>query len=51
MDQPYSVWADVLNKFHTSSDAIQALWLLTVAVTVLGTTWIVMRGLRDIVAA
>ncbi|MCB5174369.1 hypothetical protein [Microvirga lenta] len=51
MDQPYSVWADLLNKFHTSSDAIQALWLVAVPGMVLGVTWLVVRGLRDIVRA
>ncbi|HZH53777.1 MAG TPA: hypothetical protein VEZ16_18075 [Microvirga sp.] len=51
MDQPYSVWADLLNKFHTSSDPIQALWLVAAPVTVLGVTWLVMRGLRDIAVA
>ena len=28
MDQPYSAWADRLNKFHTSSEWIQVLWLV-----------------------
>lgn len=51
MDQPYSVWADLLNKFHTSSELIQALWLVAVPVTLLGTTWLVMRTLRDIALA
>jgi hypothetical protein len=51
MDQPYSVWADLLNKFHTSSDIIQALWLVAVPVTLLGVTGLVMRGLRDIALA
>ena len=45
MDQPYSAWADWLNKFHTSSEWIQALWLVTGATTVLGVTWLAMRGL------
>jgi hypothetical protein len=51
MDQPYSVWADLLNKFHTSSDVIQMLWLLVLLLMVLGETWVVMRGLRDIAVA
>jgi len=25
MDQPYSVWADLLNKFHTASELVQVL--------------------------
>jgi hypothetical protein len=44
MDQSYSVWADLLNKFHTASELIQALWLLVVLLMVVGVTWIVMRG-------
>jgi hypothetical protein len=51
MDQPYSVIADWLSKFHTWPESIQALWLIAVPVTLLGVTWIVMRGLRDTVAA
>jgi hypothetical protein len=49
MDQPYSVIADWLSKFHTWPESIQALWLIAVPVTVLGVTWIVMRGLRDLI--
>ncbi|MCB5173718.1 hypothetical protein [Microvirga lenta] len=51
MDQPYSAFADLLNKFHTSSDAIQALWLLAVPLTVLGTAYCVMRAIREIALA
>jgi hypothetical protein len=51
MDQPYSVVADWLSKFHTWPEFIQALWLVAVPVTVLGVTWLVMRGVRDTVAA
>lgn len=36
MDQPYSAFADLLSKFHTSSEWIQALWLIAVPATVLG---------------
>jgi len=50
MDQPYSVVADWLSKFHTWPMLIQALWLVAVPVTVLGVTWIMMRGLRDLAA-
>jgi hypothetical protein len=50
MEQPYSVVADWLSKFHTWPEFIQALWLTAMPVTVLGVTWIVMRGLRDIAA-
>ena len=51
MEQPYSVLADWLSKFHTWPEFIQGMWLVAVPVTVLGVTWIVMRGLRDTVAA
>ncbi|MBZ6076118.1 hypothetical protein [Microvirga puerhi] len=47
MDGSYSVIADVLNKFHTSSDAIQALWLIAMAVTVLGIASLVTQVLRE----
>jgi hypothetical protein len=50
MDHPYSVWADVLDKFHTSSDWIQALWLMVSPVTVLGVTWLFVRGVRETVS-
>jgi hypothetical protein len=51
MDQPYSAFADLLNKFHTSSEPIQILWLLVMLLMVVGVTWIVMWGLRDIAVA
>jgi hypothetical protein len=51
MEEPYSVVADWLSKFHTWPEFIQALWLVAVPVTVLGVTWLVMRGVRDTVAA
>jgi hypothetical protein len=50
MDQPYSVWADLLAKFHASSDLIQALWLIAVPATVLGVAYLVLRAIRDILA-
>ena len=50
MDQPYSVVADVLSKFHTAPEWIQALWLVAVPVTVLGAAWILMRPLTLLVA-
>lgn len=49
MDQSYSSFADWLSKFHTWPDWIQALWLVMVPLTVLGLTWLLMRGLRDLV--
>jgi hypothetical protein len=51
MEPHYSAFADLLNKFQAVAPAIQALWLVAAAGTVLGVTWLVMRGLRDIAAA
>jgi hypothetical protein len=50
MDQPYSPFADWLSKFHAWPEPIQALWLVSMPLTVLGLAWIVLRGLRDLVA-
>ena len=36
MDQPYNAFADWLAKFHTSSEPIQALWIVAIAATVIG---------------
>jgi hypothetical protein len=36
MDQPYNAFADWLSKFHTSSEPIQALWIVAIAATVVG---------------
>ena len=36
MDQPYSPFADWLSKFHTSSEPIQALWIVAFVTLVLG---------------
>jgi hypothetical protein len=33
MEPSYSVWADLLNKFHTAPVAIQALWLVAASLT------------------
>ena len=49
MDQPYSAWADWLSKFHTWPEFIQGLWLVSVPLSLIGVTWLVMRGLRDLV--
>ncbi|WP_244470447.1 hypothetical protein [Microvirga vignae] len=49
IDQPYSFWADLLNKFHTAPELIQALWLIVMPATLLGLTWLVMRGLTQLV--
>ncbi|MBZ6078778.1 hypothetical protein [Microvirga puerhi] len=51
MDQPYSIVADWLSKFHIWPEFIQALWVIAIPVTVLGTAWIMMRGVREIVVA
>jgi len=50
MEPSYSVLADWLSKFHTCPAFIQMLWLVAPLAALLGTTWLVMRGLRDIVA-
>ncbi|KLK94819.1 hypothetical protein AA309_01020 [Microvirga vignae] len=50
MDQPCSIVADWLSKFHTWPELIQALWLVAIPATVLGVTWIVVRGLTRILA-
>jgi hypothetical protein len=49
MDQPYSPFADWLSKFHTWPEPVQALWLVAVPLTLLGITWLVMRGIGDLV--
>jgi hypothetical protein len=48
--QGYSAFADLLNKFHTATPPIQALWLLVTSATILGVTGLVLRTLRDIAA-
>ena len=37
----YSLWADMLNKFHTSPEWIQVLWLLAVPLFLFGLCWCV----------
>lgn len=51
MDQPYSPWADWLDKFHTSPDWIQALWLVVVPLALVGIAFCVMRAVREITVA
>jgi hypothetical protein len=48
--QFYSPWADLLSKFHTASESIQALWIIAASVTALGVTYLLMRGVRETVA-
>ena len=50
MEPSYSVLADALSKFHTSSEWIQALWLVVVPATIVGVTACVMRAVREIAA-
>ncbi|KLK94237.1 hypothetical protein AA309_04585 [Microvirga vignae] len=50
MDQPYSLWADLLSKFHTAPELIQALRLVMVPLTLLGLTWLALRGLTESLA-
>jgi hypothetical protein len=47
MEPSYSVWADILSKFHTSSEWIQALWLISPTAMVVGVAWCVAAPLRD----
>ena len=42
----YSVVADLLNKFHTSPEWIQALWIVAVPASL----WVVSWGLRELLA-
>jgi hypothetical protein len=46
--EPYSVVADLLSKFHTAPDWIQALWLVMVPVTVLGTAFCLLQIVKEI---
>lgn len=48
MEPSYSVVADALSKFHTASEGIQALWLVTGAVTVLGTAFCGLQAVRAV---
>jgi hypothetical protein len=47
----YNAFADMLAKFHTSSAAIQALWLVAVPGMVFGMTWCLSWVLRDAILA
>jgi hypothetical protein len=46
--QAYSIVADLLSKFHTAPEWIQALWLVTVPVTVLGTAFCLLQIVKEI---
>jgi hypothetical protein len=45
--EPYSIAADLLSKFHTSPDWIQALWLIAVPALIFGLAYLV----KEIVVA
>jgi hypothetical protein len=51
MDPSYSVAADMLAKFHTSSEWIKTLWLVAVPATVVGVSWCVSQVLREAIRA
>ncbi len=46
MDQPYSPFADWLSKFHTSSEPIQALWIVALAAVAVSFVWSLTASLR-----
>jgi hypothetical protein len=46
MNQPYSLWADWLDTFQTSSEAIQALWLVAVPACLIGLALVASQVLR-----
>ncbi|PVE26086.1 hypothetical protein DC522_02340 [Microvirga sp. KLBC 81] len=47
MDQPYSFGADLLSKFHTAPEWIQALWLIAPMLTVLGIAYLAAQVSRE----
>ena len=51
MEPTYSVFADLLAKFHTSSEWIQALWLVAVPAMVVRVSWRVADVLKALIAA
>jgi len=51
MEQPYSVLADALSKYQSSPDWVQALWLVAVPVTVVGSVACVARAVTTIAMA
>jgi hypothetical protein len=46
----YSIVADLLAKFHTSSEWIQALWLVALPAALVGMTWCVADVLKALIA-
>jgi hypothetical protein len=47
----YSIVADLLAKFHTSSEWIQALWLVALPAALVGMTWCVADVLKALITA
>ena len=45
MEKKYSFGGDLLNKFHTSPEWIQGLWLLVVLLLLLGLGWCVKEAI------
>ncbi len=41
----YNVWADMLNKYHTSTDLVQAIWIISFTII----TVTLMIGLKNTV--
>ena len=39
--EPYSLAADLLNKFHDAQDWVQALWVVAVPVSLIALAWMV----------
>ena len=50
MDHSYGFWADVRSKFQTAPPAIQALWLVLVAVVLICAVWAVADVARVVVS-
>jgi hypothetical protein len=46
--EPYSIVSDMLSKVHTAPERIQALWLLTVPVTVWGAAFCLLQIMKEI---
>jgi hypothetical protein len=48
MNQPYSLVADWLDTFQTSSEWIQALWILAGPASLVGVAWSIVWAAREI---
>ncbi len=51
MDQPISVFADLLTTFAASPHWLQVLWLIIVPPTIVGVAFCVTRAVRDVMLA